>query len=458
MRIAILQERKKSWSYISSSNLVILALASAFFPRVLMMLKIPSAINFLHFVMIPLAWVVAMATARAKDPKQLGLARIILVGLWILLTVEFVSALLNEAGWINAVLHFLLFAEPFMLIVTLVCIPTTVDRVERLRRWILGFGFVHLGFALIQKFILKWDTCGCSPGGWDTGDAIKGVFINQGSGHVVGASVAASLAAYYYVSAANRPLWIRLLVVFLTLIYIIVSDTKQVLAVCMVAFIFLALSNFKDFKKVLLYLAGITIFVAAFSWAVENFEFLEPYRTWARPDLYGPDGEATRFKLFGIQTILEHIQNPLQWWFGLGPGHTIDRLGGWMLRDYKDLLAPLGATQTTISDETWIKVGSSWLANGSSMFAPFFGWAAIWGDIGFIGLGAYLYLCSLIWQFCDEMSRFQLLTVFVNGLIFTQMQEPGYMLYVAALIGLRWQELKRDEMLKGQGSNACLPD
>jgi len=444
----------KPGGYISSSNLVILSLAAAFFPRVLMMLKIPSAINFLHFILVPLAWGVSMATTRTKDLKQLSLTRSILMALWILLLVEFTSAILNEAGWINAVLHFLLFAEPFMLIVAIICIPTTEERVKHLRFWILGFGFINLGFALIQKFILKWDTCGCSPGGWGDGDAIKGVFLNQGAGHVVGGSVSASLAVYYYVTATNRPLWMRIGVIFLTFIHIIVSDTKQVLAICLVSFVLLALSNVKDITKVILYLTGIGIFGAVFSWAVQTFEFLEPYLTWARPELYGPDGDATNFKQFGIKTMLEHMHSPWNWWFGLGPGHTIDRLGGWMIRDYNDLLVPLGATQTTIATETWMKVGASWLGNSSTMFSPFWGWAAIWGDLGFIGLGAFLYVWFLTWQFCDEMSRFQILTIFVNGLIFTQMQEPGYMIYVAALIGLRWQELNRDEMIKSQKSNS----
>jgi len=447
-------KKEKKTGYISSSNLVILALAAAFFPRVLMMLKFPSAVNFLHFVLVPLAWGVAMATTRARDPKQLALTRSIVAALWILLVVEFASALFNDAGWINAVLHFLLFAEPFMLIVAIICIPTTVERVRHLRTWILGFGFFHLGFALIQKFVLKWDTCGCSPGGWGDGDAIKGVFINQGSGHVVGGSVSASLAAYYYITATDRPLWLRFLVVFLTFVYIIVSDTKQVLSVCIVGFILLTLSNLQDIIKVFLYLTGIVLFCALFSWAVQNFEFLAAYLTWARPELYGPDGQVTEFKQFGITTIIEHMHSPLNYFLGLGPGHTIDRLGGWMLRDYGDLLNPLGATSTTIAQETWMKVGASWLGNSSSMFSPFWGWAAIWGDIGFLGLGAYLYVCFLAWQFSDEQSRFQLLTVFVNGLIFTQMQEPGYMLYVAALIGLRWQELKRDEILKRQQSGS----
>jgi hypothetical protein len=35
-----------------------------------------------------------------------------------------------------------------------------------------------------------------------------------------------------------------------------------------------------------------------------------------------------------------------------------------------------------------------------------------------------------------------ILSVLLFGLIFTQMEEPGYMLTVASLIGLRWQEIQ----------------
>lgn len=76
------------------------------------------------------------------------------------------------------------------------------------------------------------------------------------------------------------------------------------------------------------------------------------------------------------------------------------------------------------------------------MFSPLFGWAGIWGNLGFLGLAAYLYLSFLVWRkLClDDFSKFLLLSVFAFGLIFSQMEEPGYMLFVATIIGLQWQE------------------
>lgn len=76
------------------------------------------------------------------------------------------------------------------------------------------------------------------------------------------------------------------------------------------------------------------------------------------------------------------------------------------------------------------------------MFMPLFSWAGIWGDLGFLGLGAYLYLGYIVWSRLaqDDFSKLLLLTMLVYGLILTQMEEPGQSFTVAILIGLQWHE------------------
>jgi hypothetical protein len=444
-------EKKSHW-YISSSTLVIIAYATAFFPRVLMMLKFPSAINFLHFVAVPFVCGVVLLNAKSKDRSQVAKLRALLVSLSILLTISFASALLNDAGIINVLLSYLMWTEPFLLMLAIIAIPMLPEVFNRFRKWILGFAFSNVGFSLIQKFILKWDICGCSPGGWGDGDAIKGVFINQGSGHVVSASVCSSIGIYFYVTAKDLPMWQRILVLLAGLSNIVWSQANQVVVVMAGGFALLSFVNMKNVIKALSYLIGITVFGIVFIWAVYNVPGLETFQTWIRPEIYGPDGEANKVKLSGIRIVIEHFHSPLNWWLGLGPGHTIDRLGGWMLRDFSDLLTPLGSTRSPISDKVWTFMGQSWLANGSSFFAPFFGWAAIWGDLGFLGLGIYLYICWITWyRICpDDLSKYLMLTVAINGFIFTQMQEPGYMLFIASLIGLRSQELRLDKQIKAK--------
>jgi len=447
---AQLHAQKLKPGFITSSNWVLIGLATGLFPRVLMMVKFPSAVNFLHFLVVPFACGVVLVTAKMRDPQQTAITKRILAALGILLTIYFASALLNSAGVINALLQFLLFNEPFLLLLAIVALPLSPDKLDRFRKWILGFGFSNLLFALVQKFVLKWDTCGCSPGGWGDGDAIKGLFLNQGAGHVVGGSVSASLAPYFFFSARNQPLWVRLLVVFATLLHIVIADTKQVLLVAIISFIILSLSKVQEPLKVIFYLMSILAFIGFFYWAISNIEFLQFYNTWNRPELYGPDGEVTKMKLLGIQVIIQKFHSPLNWLLGLGPGHTVSRLGGWMLKDFSQLLDPLGATHSDVFDSIMANAGESWLAaQGSTMFSPFWGWVALWGDIGWLGFAAYLYVCALVWIYlADDLSKFLMINVFTHGVIFTQMEEPGYMLFIAALIGLRSQELRRDRIAK----------
>ena len=437
--------QKKRKGYITSSDLVLIALATAFFPRVLMMLKAPSLVNFFHFAAVPFACAVVLTKARSRDRRQILLSQEILFALIVLLTIGFASALLNGAGAINVVLSFLLLGEPFMLILAIVTIPMSPARVERFRGWVLGFGFFNLVLALIQRFFLRWDVSGRSPcSGLDGVDTITGVFICQGAGVIVSASVSLALAAYFLVYQKNSPLWLRVLPAIGCFVQIITADAKQVLFVGGVAFGLMSLTNIKDLRKTISIVITMIVVFQVFWWAIFHLEFLENFAGWIRPELYGPDGEATRFKMFGINAILNHMHSPLNQLFGLGPGHTIDRLGMMMLRDYSNLLNPLGATRTTLSDEVWSNIASSWLANGTTMFSPFFSCAAIWGDLGILGLSAYFYLYFLIWRYIatDDLSKFQMLSVFVVGFIQCGMQEPGFMLFVASLLGLRWQEIR----------------
>lgn len=205
----------------------------------------------------------------------------------------------------------------------------------------------------------------------------------------------------------------------------------------------LIISRTKNIAITLRYtiIAALTIY--AIYWCIYNLDidYLRSYRTWIRPEIYGPNGDATVQKLYPIRTIPEYYTSLLNWFFGLGPGHTVGRIGGWMIRDYASLLNPLGATRHPVVSSVWSYWNGSYL--NSSFFSPFWGWAGVWGDVGFIGLGIYAGLWWLLWtRVCvDDLSRFLLLNVLVNGFIFTTMEEPGFMLAVAMLLGLRWHEL-----------------
>ncbi|BBC24314.1 hypothetical protein [Pseudanabaena sp. ABRG5-3] len=434
----VLESKYKRKGYITNSNLTLFGVGSALFPRIFTALKIPSAINFLHFVAIPFACGSVIVKSRSKDLQQITISKKILLSLFLFLIVVFASALLNEAGVINTVLDYLLLAEPFILILTIVSIPMTTESYERFRRWILQAAMINMLFAYIQKYVFRMDKL------IGLEDNIKGIFIGQGAGHVLGGSVAMTFAIYYFFTAKNKPLWFRAVVFLGCLNHIIISDTKQVLLSFILGYVLVYFLTLKDIRKGLLYLILGVVFFSAFYWAIYNIEYLSAYTVWIRPELYGPDGEATRLKFATFRLVPQHFHSPLNWLFGLGPGHTVGRLGGWMLETYWNLLAPLGATVHPVSKEIWQAVAASWLGDQSSLFSPLFGWAGIWGDLGIVGLGTYFYMASVVWRYVcvNDLSKYLMLTVFVFGLIFSQLEEPGYTLFVASMIGLNWQDVK----------------
>lgn len=439
-----LEPVSKRKGHIANSNLTLFAIATALFPRVLTALKIPSAINFLHFAMIPFACGSVLFSSRSKDREQIAISKSILLSLFLFLIVVFASALLNDAGIVNAILDYLLLTEPFILILTIVSIPMLPENYQRFRRWILQAALINLLFAYIQKYVFKMETL------VGLEDNIKGIFIGQGAGHVLGGSVAMTFAVYYFVTGNQRPLWLRIAIVLACFNHIIISDTKQVLLSFIVGYILLYLINIKDIRKTLIYLTLGIAFISAFYWAIYNIEALRAFTTWIRPEIYGPDGEATLLKFATFRLVPQHFHSPLNWFLGLGPGHTVGRLGGWMLESYWNLLAPLGATMHPVSKEIWRTVAASWLGSQSSMFSPLFGWAGIWGDLGPLGLIAYFYMAFLVWRYValTELSKYLMLTVFAFGLVFSQLEEPGYTLFVATMIGLGWQDQKIASQVK----------
>ena len=440
---ALRSQKKKG--YYTSSFWILLALSTAFFVRVFCAAtRLPSVLVHIHFLTVPFALVVAIATSRVKSQKQLEIVQVLLSGLTVLFGTMVASALLNDAGVINAVFSFLMLGEPFMLLAAIACLPVAQQRTERLKKWLVIASFANLFLALIQYPLLDR---GLIRAGTLTapGDAMGGVFFPSGAGNYVSATVSAYFGLYYFISFKAVPLWLRTTVLLLCLFQVQLSDSKQVLFALLVGWILMALTNVKKPQKALLYIISFVLAISIFYWCTQNLEEFAAFKNYMdKEGVYGPDGEAIRIKFLAFRVIPTYYHSPLNWLFGLGPGHTVGRLGGWLLKENWSIFGPLGATRHPVSDLIMQENYKSWIANESTMFSAPFGWAGIWGDLGLAGLAAYLLLGYIVWcYFCfDNFSKFLLLTVMVFGLIFTQMEEPGYMLYTAALIGIRWYENK----------------
>jgi hypothetical protein len=427
---------KRHKGYIQLSELTLIAFSSTFFSRVLTLFKIPSIINLAHLGIIPFVFGLAILKSRVKDRKQIKIFEEFLIALFIFLIVNFASALLNDAGIINAVVNFLFFCEHFLTLALIIYLPLTPEKFKFFRAFIIGSSFTNTIFAYTQHYVLRLHL----RKGLE--DNIKGVFIGGGAGHVVGASVALTFGIYYFANAKQIPIWIRVVIVLATFWHMNMADAKQVLLVFLVAGVLLLITKLNNIVDAIKYLGGAVFLGFALYWAIQNVPAFEAFNTWARPEIYGPEGEATLLKTATFRLVPNYYTTPLHPFLGVGPGHTVGRLGGWMLREYESILSPLGSTIHPASIAVWTAVGESWLGDQSSMFSPLFGWAGIWGDLGLLGLFSFLGIWAVVWfRLCfDDVSRFFVLTVLVFGLIFTQMEEPGYMNYVASLIALRWQE------------------
>jgi hypothetical protein len=225
-------------------------------------------------------------------------------------------------------------------------------------------------------------------------------------------------------------------------IQLLYADSKQTMLVALAAWSLLALTKVKKFVTLVKYAFLISVIVIFLLWAIDNIPLFRPFGIWLKPELYGRDGVATQLKISSFSIVTSHYESLLNWFLGLGPGHTVSRTGGWIIREYWSLLGPLGATVHPASAEVWNAVASTWIGNKSSMFSPLFGWAGIWGDLGFLGLGIYISILVVIWKsLCkDDFSKFILLTIVVHGFIFSQMEEPGFLMHSVALIFLSWRE------------------
>ncbi|MDY6897112.1 MAG: hypothetical protein SWZ49_03415 [Cyanobacteriota bacterium] len=428
--------RKKRNGYILLSGLVLIAFSLAFYPRVLTLLKFPSIVNQLHLLVIPWLCIFALFKTRVKDRSQILVTKQLLVAVVFFFGVNLASALLNNAGIINIVVNFLLLCEHFLFMLAIISIPMTPERLVKFRAYLVFAGFINTFFAFVQRYVLNLHL----RKGLE--DNIKGVFIGGGAGHVVGASVALSFGVYYFFNAKNVPVWIRTTVFLATFWHMNMADAKQAILVFGVSWVLLLITKFKNIGQFFKYLIAAIVLGSVFYWCTQNLPEFRAFNTWARPEIYGSDGEATLLKSATFRVVSTYYESFLHPILGLGPGHTVTRLGGWMLKEYYGLLIPLGGTIHPASRAIWAEVGASWLGDQSSMFSPLFGWAGIWGDLGFLGLASFIYIWLIVWfKVCvSDISRFFVINVVVFGLIFSQMEEPGYMLYVASLIALQYQE------------------
>lgn len=400
-------------------------------PRPLTYFGLPNFVNFLHYEVVLILYLTALLfPIRTYDRFFPGLA--------ILLIVISLSALLNGAGVINVFLDFLLLSEPFMIIALMTRSLWNPAWTNKLTRIILFLMFLHLILAYAQFPMTS------NP------DDVKGLFIEMGAGHHVGGAVALTAAVYFLITSPPKSVFKRLVFPFFLATIVIISDSKQVILVFglslgVMAFLaaeyLLALKTTQAFKliKFTIIPAAVTLIIFPFVVSPESIERV------LSNGLLALEHKISVFSL--LSSFNESVLNTV---FGLGPGHTIGRLAA-MLPRYWDMLVGLGATRkpfTAMLAYADYSSGFAGGATGSSLFSLRYSWAGIWGDLGVAGIVSYGALWVLVWKrICrDFLSKFFVCNVILFGLVFSWLEEPGYMGVVAVLIGLRWQTVGHGEI------------
>ncbi|MBE9080144.1 hypothetical protein IQ241_23095 [Romeria aff. gracilis LEGE 07310] len=422
--------------YIKNSNLIIVAFSSVFYSRIISTTLGSSLINLLHFGIVPFICFSVILSSRNKSLRQRHINFLMISGLLILLGAIVASAIWNDAGLINAIVSFMILGEPFLFLIALNSLPTSPSTLHVLKKFLYVSVLINFLLAAIQKPLI--DSGLLYAKGFNGTDGCGGVFFVSGAGNYISATVSFVFALYCLVNEKKFPKVFRIFILLASLWHVLFSDSKQLVIGFGAAWVLLILLDFQDLGKTIKFLTCIILLVMIGVWGAQNIEALKAFAAWARPELYGSDGLAWYAKFYSVNLILDNFQSPLNWLFGLGPGHTVSRLGGWFLQDYSSVLDPLGATTTSIGQESRDFVMGFWLTSGSSFFSPLFGWAGIWGDLGIFGLVAYLFLGYLVWKFfcTTDVLKILLFSILIIGFIFTQMEEPGYMLFMAFIFGL----------------------
>lgn len=179
---------------------------------------------------------------------------------------------------------------------------------------------------------------------------------------------------------------------------------------------------------------------------MENVAFLESYAIWIKPELFTDfDSEFYRAKLTAFRLVPEYYDSFANSLLGVGPGHGVGRLGGWMMEKYSYLLDPIGATHPYLDMSTEIMSASAQESRnvmGTAMYGPLFSWAGIWSDLGILGVISYAAIWLAVWRcYClHDFSRYLVTATLATGLFPGYLEEPASMLFTTFVIGLWWQE------------------
>jgi hypothetical protein len=387
---------------------------------------VPQLSNFFHF---PLAVGAVLVTAQSGVLKR-PVAQSLAMGCVALLCLSFVSWLFNTGEILRPFFNWLVFLEPFLIIYALVRVPLPSARERSLWKLALAIPFAQFPLALGQAL---------SRG---IGDGVQGTFVGMGAGHHVAGAVALTgtlvCAARGLSSDTFRQRLTWLVAGVLLLIVPILADAKQNIAAFLPA-LFLLISTFARFRRTGLIVAlpifGLVLLVA-YSYDPSLQRIVD--RTVM--------SDVTENKQEALAIITHSLSaTPGSWLFGVGPGNSVSRVALMGMESYLNSDSPvtlLGLGTAPLTREVWgMRTSGSLLY--SSVTSGISSWGGLLGDLGLVGLGFYVWMGWQLWKHTKKRrgweaaaARAALVMAGILGTIYSWLEEPGFTLMVALIVGL----------------------
>jgi hypothetical protein len=400
-------------------NLIIFFLFIIFFSRSLVYLGFPKIINHLHY----LIFIILLAIyINFNFFKSLKTNKFILI----LLIIILFSSLINETSIMNFFIYSLITIEPFFIYFLLDNLLKDEHFKKKLEKFIFIVIFIHTVLVYIQYFIFGLRH-----------DEVQGLLVDLGAGAHVAGSMAVLLGLYIFFIRDDLKTSIRVgLLIFFTFV-IFFSDAKQVILGLLFTFlIFVVIKFFQknelNIKLKYIFITFILFFLLNYSMQTDFFNTLLAGRNL---DNF-IDAISKKNEVFDIINSNNSFINFL---LGNGPGHTSSRLA-FMIPAYENI-TPLSFSKREITDIIWTTQQSYFETNtktGSSLFSLFFFWGGIYGDVGLLGVLAYIILwINIIKNSNDkDLTFFIVINILLMGYFYNWPEEPSYIFLAICIISL----------------------
>ncbi|MGH9957190.1 MAG: hypothetical protein ACREBC_08680, partial [Pyrinomonadaceae bacterium] len=395
-------ERNRNWP-VTQTGVVLGVLITVMFARVITAIGVPSIVNFAHLALAPALALLLLIGQPSRPAKKT------FRGVLALLAVIVLSAVVNEAGPVNAVLEFLILGEPFFFFGAIVCRPWNLEDIRRFRVWLFLIALAHMCLSFLQWALM----------GEQGPDLVKGLFLGQNGGHHVGGALALSAAVYFFWDNPLKGLWVRLSISLGLAMVAFISDSKTVVGTFLAAVPILGLFKIKRVTVFVKYVMGSALALLVFFLLL----FFKPLNTGGQLSTLSIRMEH-KWSVFDI--IRNSHESRINAAIGLGPGHSASRVAT-IIPDYYDLLRPFGVTRNATTDRIWAETWAHWTTKThSSAWALTFSWASVWGDLGYLGLLVYLSIWLKLWRISctDDHTRIIWIAAMMLGGWFTYLEEP----------------------------------